>query len=151
MNCKIEGCLRLAKYRGLCGKHYKRQWRHGTNIKLIDMEPKTAKCSVEDCSAVVFTNKSGLCKLHYTRFLRYGRTHNILASDGAGSINAAGYRIYTVNGKREYAHRLAAEKVLGHPLPEKAIVHHHYGSPSTLVICPDQAYHLLLHRRMKEL
>ena len=87
--------------------------------------------------------------MHYTRFIRYGRTYNIIADDGEGSINAAGYRIYTVNGERKYAHRLAAEKILGKNLPIKAVVHHHYGNPPTLVICPDQAYHLLLHARSR--
>ena len=55
----------------------------------------------------------------------------------------------TVNGERKYEHRLRAEKALGKPLPAKAIVHHHRGTMPTLVICPDQAYHLLIHARMR--
>jgi hypothetical protein len=50
-----------------------------------------------------------------------------------------------VNGQREY--RLLAERALGHPLPTHAIVHHH--TDTQLVICQDQAYHVLLHRRMR--
>ncbi len=49
--------------------------------------------------------------------------------------------------KREYV--LVAEKALGKELPAKAIVHHH--TPTQLVICQDQAYHLLLHARTKAL
>lgn len=50
------------------------------------------------------------------------------------------------------AHILLAEAALGKPLPSGAQVHHATGDPSDnrhLVICPDQHYHQLLHRRMR--
>lgn len=46
-------------------------------------------------------------------------------------------------------HVLLAEKALGKALPLKAVVHHH--TPEQLVICQNQAYHLLLHRRQRAL
>ncbi len=49
-------------------------------------------------------------------------------------------------------HRLRAERALGKPLPAGAVVHHADGSRSEdapLVICQDQAYHRLLHARMR--
>lgn len=51
-------------------------------------------------------------------------------------------------------HVLIAEKALGRILERKHPVHHHDGNPannesSNLVICEDQAYHLLLHARMR--
>ena len=46
-------------------------------------------------------------------------------------------------------HILIAEKALGKPLPVNAVVHHH--TPEQLVICENQAYHLLLHQRTKAL
>ena len=51
-------------------------------------------------------------------------------------------------------HILVAEKALGKFLPSGAVVHHVDGDrrnnhPSNLVICQDQAYHLLLHRRQR--
>jgi hypothetical protein len=74
-----------------------------------------------------------------------------------GYINFWGYvQIRNEEGKLVYEHRWLAEKALGRPLPPGAIVHHmgarwdNHG-PFKLVICPDQEYHLLLHRRMKEL
>lgn len=53
-------------------------------------------------------------------------------------------------------HILVAEKALGHHLPKSAQVHHvdengQNNAPSNLVICQDQQYHKLLHRRMKAL
>lgn len=53
-------------------------------------------------------------------------------------------------------HILVAEKALGRYLPEGAVVHHVDGNKannanSNLVICPDNTYHHILHRRMRAL
>jgi hypothetical protein len=51
-------------------------------------------------------------------------------------------------------HILIAERALGHSLPRGAIVHHpshDRRENSSLVICQDRAYHLLLHKREKAL
>ena len=55
-------------------------------------------------------------------------------------------------GNSRKIHILMAERVLGRPLPDGAHVHHVNensmdNTPSNLVICPDAAYHKLLHRR----
>jgi hypothetical protein len=50
------------------------------------------------------------------------------------------------------AHRIRAERALGRPLPEGVEVHHADGTKradAPLVICPDRAYHMLLHQRMR--
>lgn len=57
---------------------------------------------------------------------------------------------------RVLEHIYLAAKALGRPLPEGAQVHHVDGdrtnnSPGNLVLCPDQAYHQLLHRRQRAL
>ena len=51
-------------------------------------------------------------------------------------------------------HIIVAEKAFGGPLPTRAVVHHANGlpgdnRPENLVVCEDQAYHLLIHQRMK--
>ena len=51
-----------------------------------------------------------------------------------------------------WVHIARAEKALGKPLPPNAKVHHADGTKNPygpLVICQDQAYHLLLHVRMR--
>ena len=51
--------------------------------------------------------------------------------------------------KRGYVREddLIAEKALGKPLPFGTLVHHH--TPEQLVVCQDQTYHMLLHRRQR--
>jgi hypothetical protein len=67
-------------------------------------------------------------------------------------MREGGYKEYHRPDSEEIkAHRLRAEKALGRPLPKGVEVHHADGSKSEhapLVICPDRAYHMLLHRRM---
>jgi hypothetical protein len=48
-------------------------------------------------------------------------------------------------------HILIAEKALDKPLPSDAVIHHVNGSKDNgqLVVCQDQNYHMLLHRRKK--
>lgn len=57
-------------------------------------------------------------------------------------------------GANQHEHVVIAEKALGRPLPAGAQVHHvdenrRNNAPSNLVICENQAYHLLLHRRAR--
>lgn len=59
----------------------------------------------------------------------------------------------SVDGK-VLEHILVAEKALGHPLPNKAEVHHvdqnrSNNTNSNLVVCQNSAYHKLLHVRMR--
>ncbi len=63
-------------------------------------------------------------------------------------------RIQSANGRDMLLHRQRAERALGHPLPAGAEVHHADGSKrdnAPLVICQDDAYHKLLHARMRVL
>jgi hypothetical protein len=52
--------------------------------------------------------------------------------------------------------RKEVERILGKPLPKKAVVHHNDEDPtnlkhSNLVACEDQEYHMILHQRMRAL
>lgn len=64
------------------------------------------------------------------------------------------YRHAFVNGVSKLVHVIVAEAALGKSLPQGAVIHHVDGnnqnnSPSNLVICQDQAYHMLLHARQR--
>ena len=117
------------------------------------------KCSIDNCSKAVRGNRR-LCSKHSSRQFRHGdpiaphveqrREH------GSGSISTDGYLIHDVDGKHKRAHIAIAERILGKPLPVRAEVHHADGKklnndPGNLVICPDRAYHKLLHQRMNAL
>lgn len=68
-------------------------------------------------------------------------------------------RAHNQGGRRGgyvFEHILVAEKALGKFLPAGAVVHHVNGDvldnrPQNLVICQDQPYHLLIHRRARQL
>ena len=50
-------------------------------------------------------------------------------------------------------HRLKVEKAINRYLTRKEQVHHHYNkdSSATLILCPNQTYHRLLHTREEAL
>lgn len=52
-----------------------------------------------------------------------------------------------------FEHVLVAERAVGKPLPAGAQVHHvgDRNDPRRIVVCQDQAYHALLHRRTRAL
>ena len=157
MICLVENCNKEVKYKGMCGMHYKRLWRHGSvSTCVVPNRLEETKCSVADCVNLI-GHSCGLCTMHKQRFDRYGRLHNINAEKGSGGLDTNGYYVLTIEGRRVYEHVYRAEQALGKRLPKGAVVHHMNGelhdndTPFNLIICPDQAYHLLLHRRAKEL
>lgn len=63
-----------------------------------------------------------------------------------------GYPSKRSGGIVKLVHRLRAEQALGRPLKAPETVHHADGTQnpdSVLVVCPNQAYHMLLHSRME--
>jgi len=128
-----------------------RLWRYGdalTPLKRLPAGSAKPACSIESCAAAAHT--LGMCKPHYDRKHRQGDgpEAKVIAKKGDGHLNAKGY--HQVAGV--LVHRAVAEEALGKPLPAIAVVHHINGvrndnCPENLVVCPDDAYHMLLHAR----
>lgn len=109
-------------------------------------------CSVEGCEYPAPWVVKGLCPAHYARNRRNGHTERTRRANGQGTITKDGYVKITINRRMANEHVLVAEKALGKRLPAGAVVHHvnHNKTdnrPENLVICPDHAYHRLLHVR----
>ena|SRR5258706_11727038 len=117
-------------------------------------------CKVDGCHRK--HNTRGYCGVHYKRMMRYGRTEllpnrlnkdgSLRNPDGAGHINDNGYMVR--NGGRDREHILVVEKVLGKKLPKGVVIHHvdenrQNNNPNNLVVCPDSAYHNLIHKRQR--
>lgn len=76
------------------------------------------------------------------------------APNGAGAINGNGYRATMIDSRLIPDHIRIAERALGKRLPKGAEVHHVNeiktdNRNANLVICPNGAYHQMLHRRAR--
>jgi hypothetical protein len=72
----------------------------------------------------------GLCTGHVARKSRGkadGPLRYMKAKDGTGTVNAAGYRIISVDGKAKKEHRHVMEQVIGRKLHRFENVHHKNG------------------------
>lgn len=116
----------------------------------------TRKCLVDGCSTPLVAR--GWCNKHYQAWKAHG---DPLASkpkrrDGDGCRRHDGYIIFQNEGVKTLEHVAICEKAIGRRLPPSAVVHHvdedpSNNSPTNLVVCPDQNYHMLLHRRARAL
>jgi hypothetical protein len=114
-------------------------------------------CSIDGCGKPVAAR--GWCHAHYKKWQLHGSPHHGKSyerSKGEGTITYSGYVAVTHEGRKRQQHILVAEAALGKPLPAGAVVHHLDHNPTNndplnLLICPDQAYHQLIHQREKAL
>jgi hypothetical protein len=115
-------------------------------------------CSISGCGKQVLARN--LCQKHYSRQYKHGNTETVLSKrdwePGEFRVSLrSGYKmLYGENQWARGEHLLIAEKALGSPLPKGAQVHHVdenplNNDPTNLVICPNQAYHSLLHQRQR--
>lgn len=113
-------------------------------------------CSVQACAKSAWAR--GLCHAHLQKLYMHGDplAGGTRAPNGSGYIDAQGYKRRRANGaeKPEAVH--VAERVLGKALPQSAVVHHVdtdrlNNANTNLVVCPNAAYHNLLHQRMRAL
>lgn len=121
-------------------------------------------CGVKTKIANRSSARQGVTKGEPLKFIKY---HHMKGKSGAetsnwkgGKFKVKGYTMLKDGGPSSqkngytYEHILVAEEALGRPLPDGVVVHHVNGEEScnigsNLVICQDQAYHLLLHKRAR--
>lgn len=112
------------------------------------------KCSTLHCEKTVHSRD--LCKRCYNRKRVNGEIRTkFRRRNGEGTISD-GYHKITRATKTTKVHRDIVERALGKPIPSESIVHHVNGisfanTNDNLVLCPDRAYHNLLHRRQAAL
>ena len=88
--CLVEGCDSNVRYKGMCGKHYKRAWRHGSPlIALIEHSNAGKICSTKDCNNPV-KSKGRLCDACRCRFQRKGYVERDRREAGTGTFNKRG-------------------------------------------------------------
>jgi len=113
-------------------------------------------CSALNCNQQAHAR--GFCNTHYRRVLANGSADDAAmrrAPNGDGWI-AKGYAMVMDNGERRPVHVLIAERAIGRRLRKDQPVHHANrikldNRPTNLVVCQDEAYHALLHRRIRAL
>jgi hypothetical protein len=93
--CAASGCQSPARARGWCKKHYTRWQRHGAPSFSMRGRPKR----FFDKSVLQYSGQECL-------FWPFGR-------------NSMGYATIHVDGKKQYVHRLACERIHGSPPSEK--------------------------------
>ena len=116
-------------------------------------------CTIPGCENVDVITR-GMCPKHYQRWRHHGGPLKIDRAEprkaGDGGFTAGGYHCKMTGPVRKYEHVRMAEDAIGKPLPAGAHVHHAdcnpgNNAPTNLVVCPNAAYHWLLHVRTRAL
>ena len=123
--CSYTHCTNHHKAKGYCGTHYRRFWLYGDPSVSRPYRRAGTVCKYAGCENLTKGGARGYCVTHY------GRNKFNRAMDGyvrKGTINSAGYRIFTINGKKISQHRLVMEQFLGRELLPGENVHHKNGN-----------------------
>lgn len=110
-------------------------------------------CCIATCERKVWAR--GFCASHYSQARASGDLESaprIRRARGTGGKTTDGYMARAERNERKGEHVWIAESALGKPLTKGVEVHHFNedksdNSPGNLVVCPDHAYHALLHLR----
>lgn len=123
-DCGFPACERPPVGRGLCGAHYRQQWK-GRPLTPITRRPQIGPCASPKCPRLA--HSLGHCRGHYNR-IRHGRGVDTplrpIAPKGDGTINSHGYRVISVQGHRVGEHRVVMARHLGRELLREEEVHH---------------------------
>jgi intein-encoded DNA endonuclease-like protein len=84
--CKFEGCNKPAKSLGYCQTHYMQIYRERKYGKQLP-KPPLPTCSIDGCTRIARTYKSGICEAHYRRFQReIKRAHPVTKAPTVESV-----------------------------------------------------------------
>jgi HNH endonuclease len=120
--CTAQGCDRPFLARGMCKKHYYREYKSG-RLKVKPHIRGQEICGHPGCSDVY--SAGGYCKLHYMRnLLGIAMDHKKPRKKGTGYWNEDGYKCHTIAGKLVFEHRAVMARMLGRPLQPHEVVHH---------------------------
>lgn len=107
--CKLDGCEKIARGRGLCAAHYSKLLKYGDPLAGRSNDGGT--CKVDDCSAAL--HGLGMCRLHYERFKKHG---DPLVARAVRRCKVDGCKEkYKANGYCEF-HNGRAQRYDGNPL-----------------------------------
>lgn len=138
--CSIPECAKGLVARGWCFMHYQRWRKHGDPL-YVRKFPSKGKCSIDGCETTGGLRKTW-CGKHYKRWYKYGNPNTrflILDNDKArfdqyvektdtcwhwtSTVHKDGYAHFKLDGREQYAHRVAYERFIG-PIPEGREVDH---------------------------
>lgn len=147
--CIIEGCTLQVGPKGakdMCPSHY---FKMRNALKQKDV---TGACEC-GCGLNV-TNNHRFIHGHWAKANREKLSK--IRSKNSRVDHGDGYYTILFKGKQTLEHIAKAEMAIGHSLPIRSVVHHVDGDRgnnenSNLVVCPDSAYHQLLHKRQRAL
>lgn len=115
-------------------------------------------CRVDDCGERAVTVSEKLCHFHRRRQeAGFDLTNKrLIRQRGLGTLDKRQYVVIRIGGVAKFEHRNIVEKALGKPIPQGVQIHHLNDKkwdnrPNNLVVCPNDAYHKLLHKRTREL
>lgn len=133
--CSISGCSNKSMWRGWCNKHSGRFLRtgdpEGSKPRAKPLPKPKMPCSIEDCEKPNNPGGLGLCRNHYMRQWKYGRTDLLpkLSAEErfwskvtktetcwlwtADHVKPSGHGIFTVNKRRFMATRWLWEQLNG--------------------------------------
>jgi hypothetical protein len=151
--CKFKKCCERVIAKDMCHRHYHYSLRNGLHV----VNPHRETCEMKNCGKKHFGK--GLCHMHYIRKWIHGDPRIVIKQpNGSGAVYQSygtKYRKFNINGRQVLEHVLIAERVLGRRLKKPEQVHHFDGNGlnnknKNLIICPNMAYHKLLHKRQRD-
>lgn len=133
--CKLAGCSRQTRSRGMCIQHYRRLCKGDSQLLELEPDFQLKICSIEDCPRPV--SGRGLCDPHRKRAVKYGDPNiRLHAEKGRGEWKHDGNGYMRANRPGHpnaakdgaiHEHVFVMSEYLGRALLSGETVHHKNG------------------------